>query len=453
MVISPAMSPSLKRRLLGLTLLALAVRVAFLLLEPHTRPIADERTWVNWATTNLLSDKVRLDPLRTNMIFYPPLYPYFIALPYLWFSTIEAVKWFQVVASALTVPAIGMVAWRAFGDRAAVVAAVVTAFYPELVWFSVHFWSETLFMLFLWWALERLLCADAELRAGPAVAAGLLWGIAILTRETVLYFTPLVALWLWWRRPGGFGRGAAFALCAVLVVAPWTWRNWHQFHAFVPVSTAGGLNLYQGNAPLTRQEVYDRYDAISGRVEQYKWAREQGLRAILDRQPWWIFEKLRDEMPKFWEADSLALIHIKRGAYGPVEAGKAQLAWAVIALPFLIAVGFFVRGLAALPLARMPVFLVFFLCFYNGLHVATHGFARYRLPVLPVVLIVAAWAFAQWRAGDAGPLTPWRRRLQLALAVIAALTLWPSLKMNLEHPAFGLTDVWGAAQETESQTP
>lgn len=453
MIFSPAMSPSLKRRLLGVTLLALAVRAAFLLLEPHTRPIADERTWVNWATTNLLSDKVRLNPLRTNMIFYPPLYPYFIAIPYMVWNTIEAVKWFQVVVSALTVPAIGAVAWRAFGDRAALAAALVAALYPELVWFSVHFWSEPLFMFFLWWALERLLAADADLRLKPAIAAGLLWGLAILTRETVLYFTPLAALWLWWRRPGGLARGAAFALCTVLVVAPWTWRNWHQFQAFVPVSTAGGLNLYQGNAPLTRQEVYDRYDAIGGRVEQYKWAREQGVRAILDRQPWWLFEKLRDEMPKFWEADSLALIHIKRGAYGPVEPWKAQLAWAVVILPFLAVMAFFVRGLAALPLRRLPVFLVFFLCFYNGLHVATHGFARYRLPVLPVVLIVAAWAFATWRAGEEEPLGPARRRLRLALALVAAITLWPSLKMNAEHPAFGLTDTWGAPQETESQTP
>jgi len=55
----------------------------------------------------------------------------------------------------------------------------------------------------------------------------------------------------------------------LLAVAPWTYRNWVVFEAFVPVSTAGGLNLYQGNAPLSRQQVYDEYEAIHGRIEQY----------------------------------------------------------------------------------------------------------------------------------------------------------------------------------------
>ena len=33
--------------------------------------------------------------------------------------------------------------WPAF------IAAAIAAFYPELVWFSVHFWSETLFLVLL----------------------------------------------------------------------------------------------------------------------------------------------------------------------------------------------------------------------------------------------------------------------------------------------------------------
>ena len=45
--------------------------------------------------------------------------------------------------------------------------------------------------------------------AAAAVGAGLLFGLAILTRETVLYFLPFAALWLAWRRPGGAAsRGA-----------------------------------------------------------------------------------------------------------------------------------------------------------------------------------------------------------------------------------------------------
>jgi len=283
----------------------------------------------------------------------------------------------------------------------------------------------------LWWALERLLAADARARTSLAIAAGVLWGLAVLTRETCFYLTPLAALWLSWRRTsdGGARRAAAFLLVAAMTIAPWTYRNWVVFHAFVPVGTAGGLALYQGNSGLTRDEVYRHYDAVEGRIAQYRWARRMGIQAILDRQPAWIFEKLRDEMPRFWEADSLALVHIfEKRAYGDVPAATAAAARLVIVLPYLALLGFFVAGLAALRLERRNLLLLSFLVLYNLLHVATHAFARYRLPIMPVVFVVAAYAFAEWRAGRYPALSPARRSLAAALALAFAVLVGPSLR-------------------------
>jgi len=429
------------RGLLWLTGAALAVRAAFLLLEPATGPLADERTWVNTAVEILLSERVSLSPLRTNMIFYPPIYPYFIAFIYLAFESLTAVKWFQIFVSSLLVPAVGLAGARAFGPRAGLVAGGVVAFYPELVWFSVHFWSETLFMLFLWWGLERLLAADAAQRRRLAALAGLLWGLAILTRETALYFTPLVAVWLGLNRRGreGWRLAASFLVVVLLTVTPWTYRNWVRYRAFVPVSTSGGLALFQGNAPLTRDEVYAVRDSVSGRVNQYRFLRSKGIEVILERQPWWLFEKLRDEMPKFWEADSLALIHIKRDGYGRgVRPGVVLAAAAVIVLPYLALLAAFVAGLAALRLDRRRFLLLLFLVFYNSIHIVTHGFARYRLPALPVVIVVAAAAWAAWREGSYPRLGRSRKLLAASLALALAVTLVPSFRINAREPAFGL---------------
>ena len=437
------------RKLWLLALLGLVARAAFLLLEPSTHPIADERTWTNWAVDNLVTEKVRFNPLRTRMIFYPPLYPYFIAAPYALFGSLLAVKWAQILVSALLVPAVGRVGGLVFGERTGLVAAAVCAFYPDFIWFSVHFWSETLFLTLLWWAFERLLTADSRKSLWAALVAGALWGLAILTRETGLYFTPLAALWLSWgrRTEAGLSRGAAYLLAAALVVLPWTYRNWVLFDAFVPVSTAGGLNLYQGNAPLSRQEVYDQYEAIHGRVEQYRWARSMGIRAILDRQPGWIFEKLASEMPRFWEADSLALVHIKRGAYGDVRSAAAVLAWALTVLPYLALLSLFVAAVAALDLERRTLLLLGFLVVYNLLHVATHGFARYRMPIVPIVFMFAAHACVLARKGRYPGLTRGRRVLGVALALVLAVCVVPSLVVNFRDPAFGFADQQDAARD------
>src|SRR5262245_31923019 len=215
------------RRLLLLTLAGLAIRLLFLLAEPAVGPVADERTWTDWAKT-VASERVHFSPFRTRMIFHPPLYPYFLAVPLSVFGTLEAAKWVQAIFATLLVPAVGRIGTLVFGSRAGLVAAAVAAFYPELVWFSVHFWVENVFLVLLWWAFERMLSSDEHGRLGSAIAGGALWGLAVLARETGLYFLPVAGLWLALspRREGARTRGALFVLTALLVVAPWTYRNW-----------------------------------------------------------------------------------------------------------------------------------------------------------------------------------------------------------------------------------
>jgi hypothetical protein len=430
----------MRRSLLLLTAAGLAARIAFLLIEPATAPVADERTWIDWAR-NLASAKVGFSPLRTRLVFYPPLYHYFIAVGEAVLGSLAAVKWVQAFVGALLVPAVGLVGRRAFGPRAGLAAAAISAFYPELIWFAVHFWSETVFLVLLWWAFERLLAADESAAWRPVVAAGLLWGLAILTRETILYFTPLAALWLGFRR-GRPGRrcAIAFLLAAFGVVAPWTARNWAVYRGFIPVSTAGGLNLFQGNAPLTRQQVYDRYRAVSGRLEQYHYARRMGLQAILERQPDWLFEKLRDELPMFWEADSLVLVHIKRGAYGGVRAGWAAAAALAVLLPYIGVLALAIAAIAALPMTRASALLALFLLYYVAIHVATHGFARYRLPVMPVLFVLAGAAWTSLREGSFPRLRGRPLALAAALSLVLTACLVPSVRRNLGHPAFGFAD-------------
>jgi 4-amino-4-deoxy-L-arabinose transferase-like glycosyltransferase len=422
-----------RRRLLLLTLAALAARLTFLALEPATRPTGDERTWIGWgiqSPAGVASPEVRFSPLRAGVLFYPPLYPYFIGAVYALFGTLTAVQIGQAALGALLVPAVGRVGARVGGARAGTLAAASVAFYPDLVWFSVHFWSETLFMLLLWWALERLLAADDDGRQRTALAAGILWGLAVLTRETTLYFTPVAALWLALRRRrdplrrGAPARGAVFLAAALATVAPWTLRNGVVHGAFIPVSTAGGLNLWQGNARLTRQQVYDRYQAVSGLVEQYRHARRMGLAAIAERQPAWLFEKLRDELPPFFEADSLALVHARRGAYGDVSRGATLTAAAVALLPYLGVLALFVIGCARVPFERRVALLLVFLAYYALLHVATHGFARYRLPVMPVLFVIAAAGIAAGRVRVSAS----RRLAVAALAVALLASVAPSVR-------------------------
>jgi hypothetical protein len=423
------------RALLALFLLALGLRLAFVFLEPETYPIGDETVWVTWGAKVLPSPEVAFSPVAPGFrfIFHPPGYLYFIGAFFALFGSLTAVKIAQAVVSALLVPAVGRLGMMAFGPRVGVFAAALCALYPELVWFSAHFWAETLFLTVFWWALERVAVADRDHSNRTAAAAGLVWGLAILTRETVLYFSPIVVLFLLFKSPRGDRRAAAFLLVMALSVAPWTYRNWQAFGAFVPVSTAGGLNLWQGNTTLSRQEVYEQYWAVKGHIAKYHFARAKGIEAIVARQPWWIFEKLGTELPRFWEADSLALVHLRKGAYAEVRPSVAFAATAVVLAPYLLVLALSVAALLTLPWGRLPGLLLLFLVYYVLIHVVTHGFARYRLPALPVLFMLAGWAWNRGRAPE--PVAGWRRGLAVAVAAALAASLAPSLRVMLRPGA------------------
>ena len=428
----PRSATSFNRGLAALTAAGLAVRIAFLLLEPHAELAGDESTWTALAITGLARLRRPFSPFKSPILFYPPAYPYFLAAGYAWLGSLEAVKWVQAVLGALLVPAVGRVGALAFAPRAGLFAAGIVAFYPELVWFSVHFWSETLFLVLLWWAFERALAAHASGRRGAAVAAGALWGLAALTRETALYFAPLVGLWLAWGRGREAERaawrpalGAVFLAAMTLTVAPWTYRNWVVFHAFVPVSTFGAHSLWQGNTRLPLDEFYRQTDSVPDPIPQYRLARERAWAAIRERQPRWLLEKLRVEMPEFWGPGSHVFVLIDRDAYGPVGPGIRRLVRAVTVVPYLAVLALAVPGLAALRLTPARGLLVLFLAYYNALHVVTYGQDRFRLPVMPVLFLAAGEAWASFRAGTFPALSPWRRVLLLALASAAVAVLLP----------------------------
>jgi hypothetical protein len=428
----PLSATSFGRRLALLTVAGLAVRIAFLLVEPKAELAGDESTWATLALSGVAGLKRPFSPFKSPILFYPPGYPYFLATAHAALGTLQAAKWAQAVLGALLVPAVGRAGARAVSVRVGLWAAAATAFYPELVWFSVHFWSETLFLVVLWWGFERALAAQASGRLGAAALGGVLCGLAALTRETALYFAPVAGLWLAWRPREGHAQawrpalGVAYLAATVLTVAPWTYRNWVVFHAFVPVSTFGAHSLWQGNTRLPLDEFYRQTDSVPGAIPQYRLARERALAAIRERQPLWLLEKLRVEIPELWAPASHVFVLIDRDAYGPVGAGTRWLVRAVMVAPYLAVVALAVPGLAALRATPGAVFMLLFLAYYNFLHVVTYGQDRFRLPVMPVLFLAAGEAWTRWRAGSFS-LTPTRRAVMWALALLALSAVAPGL--------------------------
>ncbi|HEX6601581.1 MAG TPA: glycosyltransferase family 39 protein [Solirubrobacterales bacterium] len=152
---------------------------------------------------------------------------------------------FNAALGALAALFVYLIAKRIWGRRIGLFAAACVAVFPPLVLLSKELLSEPLFI-----ALELgMVLAILEFRGGRetrwAVLAGVLAGLAALTRNPgpALAIPLLVGLWVGrprWSWPAA--RVPLLALlCAVLVVFPWTVRNAVEFGRFIPVTSGTGF--------------------------------------------------------------------------------------------------------------------------------------------------------------------------------------------------------------------
>ena len=208
----PPPTPS-RAACLWITGLGLLRAAAFLARRAGHRP-GGRRAHVGGLGPRVLpSREVGFSPLRFRLIFHPPLYPYFIGVFSAFFGGLTAVKVAQVVRRHAARPALGPLGRRAFGPRAGLAGRRPS---PPSIPSSSGSRPISGWRRFSWSfsgrAFERLVAADAAAPLAAAAAAGLLFGVSVLARETALYFLPVAAALAGLAAPGrrrARGRPAA----------------------------------------------------------------------------------------------------------------------------------------------------------------------------------------------------------------------------------------------------
>ena len=305
----------------------------------------------------------------------------------------------RIVQAALGGALVWLVAWlagRAAGPAAAAAAAWLAAVYPPLVWTPAYVWSETLFSVL---ALGCAAVLSLERRTSPAhAAAGVLAGVAVLTRPAMLFFLPLAAAWLAWRREW---RGAVlFALACALVVLPWTVRNVREYGRFVLVASEGGITFWTGNHPLAVGEGDLAANPQLKRENVALRARHPGLTPEA-LEPVYYREALRfiREHPARW-----AWLVARKAFYAVVPVGPSYrlhsaLYFGASVASYLAVLPFALMGLVRLARARrLPAPLLLLAASSFLVCLVFFPQERFRIPVVDPTLLVSAAAWWALRA-------------------------------------------------------
>lgn len=183
-----------------------------------------------------------------------PLYPAFLAIIHSLFdeqSRTLAIIVAQAILDSLTAALLWWIGCQLFGSTVGLFAAWLFAAYPLSAYYTLRLMPEPLFTFFLIAFVAGLVQAMRSETIASYGLCGALAGIATLVKPITIALAPFVAILLLVRQRRSvrhvLPRLAVMVCMSVLVIAPWTARNFAVSGAFVPVSTGGGAALWVGN--------------------------------------------------------------------------------------------------------------------------------------------------------------------------------------------------------------
>lgn len=400
----------------------------------------DEETYLGSAVRLLAGD-----PNWWPEPLWPPLYTQFLA-GFLWLArgSLTGVVVVQNLLLAVTAVIFFDLTRRFTRSRSAgIAAAVLTMGYPPLVGFSHFFWPEILH-LFLFAALLWLLVARWDRGAWCAVA-GVVLGLALLTKSLLMPYIPILLLAAaWGTRPRqAMVRIVVVLTLAAATVAPTIAANASRTGTPM-IANSGPFNLWVGLNDVGRENFshdvvwpeYLRWKESAASFDERNrivvtqirdFIRERGpvavVRAQLSKQWFRLFDAgcyLTDQLP-----GGAAFESGRAGYLGvPWVLGRVLAATAIGSIVMLLVLapaGFIFGGYRTHRwVGVLLLFVAYNLILFLGLHVKT----RYRIQMLPTAFIgvgcLVAWAEAGFRP------RPTLARLGGAILVIAFL-LWFSL--------------------------
>jgi len=384
-------------------LIALIVRVVWTVAAPQVDPIISANPYHG--------DALDYDAIARNVIagrgftiddvhptaYRAPVYPLLLSLFYA--VSDHSLLFVRLIQAGLGVGVVYLT-WLLgrdlFTQAVGALAALIVAIHPLLIYFGVYLWTETLYTILITAVAYGLLRGLQAGRLRWIALAGMLFGLAALTRPQALVQAPLMLLvvLIYFRQRGPARRLLAaliLALTTLAPIAPWTVRNLAAFHELILIDTHGGYTLYGSYDPAAGGAFVDRplpggqdWNALSEteRDEVYYGAAiawiEQNPGAALSLIP-----------ARLWRASSPTTIVV----------GELNGWWT----PYAHAIYLLFQGLAAAGLVigfrRNRLSVVLWLAILNTLLVTAlfYGTMRLSLPMLPS-LAVFFGLFSVWLA-------------------------------------------------------
>ena len=170
-------------------------------------------------------------------------------------------------------------------EIAALISAFLFLFFIDIFELTSMILTETLFLFLLIVSIFSIIKFFENPEIKISALAGILFGLAILTRPTVLPLFLIAFVLMVYKKY--FKEAFLFLLIPFLIIAPWTVRNYKVHKTFILTSSAGGINFWMGNNPEATGESFyteemSEYIKKHGFVAAEKKGFEEGKKFIIE---------------------------------------------------------------------------------------------------------------------------------------------------------------------------
>lgn len=397
----------------------------------------------------------------------PPLYLIFLAIHARMFGPtgLWSARLTQAVLSVVLVWLVMRLARRlapaGAERRVALIAGWAMALSYSFASFAFFLLSETVFLVLFVAALLLLIRWAVDRRSIWLVGAGVLLGLAALTKAIVLTWLPLVALWVLWygrqdhestidRRSSivrGLGAVALLTIAVCAVVLPWSayaTLRWGGGDGIILVDTTGGYNFALGAQTGVQGGRNENalHDTLCGGVQCSIEINSHAARQADAYALGWTW--IAKSPSGFVAKTGRELLDMIQLQYGGAERLRAGYTLGEVPLSHLIGllsddtlyVGAVLPAIVGLwrRQNRSGKGLIVSWLLYN-IVVGALVFAinRFRQPLLPFLFIYAACAVAQWRSAwhsQRARIGAWSIAAILAALILPTYVYWPPILGN-----------------------
>jgi tetratricopeptide (TPR) repeat protein len=400
--------------------------------------------------------------IGSEIFYQTPLYPYFLGVLYTLFGhSVWIARFAQALLGALACALLARAGTRYFDERVGWAAGLLLAAYPPAIFFDGILQKATLdlvLMCALLWMMSRV---QHRATWRGLLATGAILGGLILNRENAWVLFPVVLAWLAWQTWGDvltarLVRTAVLVAGMGLVLLPVGLRNYYVGGEFLLTTSQMGPNFYIGNhRGASGQYVSLRADRGDPRFESAdaRILAEQDLGRVLTPS----------EVSRYWMDRARSDISADFDGWLRLLAWKWFLTWNQVEVidgegirvheqfspPLYVLSSVLDFGILC-PVAVIGAWLtrrdwrrlwpLYALTLAFALAVTLfYVFARYRYPLVPMVVMFAAagfvWGWQALRSTD----RLLRRDLWKALAIalpLAVATCWPLPSLHSDEVTY-----------------